>query len=96
MKILHIIIKRKYFDQIAVRSKTIEYRIVKEYWIKKLVDQRYDSVIFQAGYRKDAPRMEVEYLGYLIQNLKHEFFGDDPVIVFAIKLGDIIQPPKYL
>jgi|LakMenE01Jun11ns_1017448.scaffolds.fasta_scaffold9744814_3 hypothetical protein len=87
---LHIIIKTKYFNQILNGDKTKEYRIVKPYWVNKLVGKKYSSIIFQAGYSKTAERMEIEYLGYEIENIKHEFFGNDEISVFAIKLGNII------
>jgi hypothetical protein len=83
---LHIIIKRKYFDQIVSGEKKKEYRIVKPYWVNKLVDRSYDSIIFQAGYRKDSPRHIVPYTGYIIENITHEFFGNEEISVFAILL----------
>lgn len=89
MKKLHIIIKRKYFDQILTGEKTEEYRLIKDYWVKKLVNKSYTHIIFQAGYLKSSPKIEIEFLGYSIKILKHEFFGDDTVCVFAIKLGKI-------
>lgn len=91
MKTLHIIIKRKYFDQILSGKKTKEYRLVKEYWVKKIVGKNYNTITFQAGYSKNSPKMIVEYLGFDIVNLKHEFFGNDTVVVFSLNLGKIIQ-----
>lgn len=89
MKKLHIIIKRKYFDEILSGKKTKEYRIVKPYWVNKIVGKNYSHIIFQAGYSATAPRMEAEYLGYKIENLRHEFFGNESVVVFALSLGKI-------
>lgn len=86
-KTLHIVIKRKYFDQIVSGTKTQEFRLVKPYWVNKLVDKDYTHIIFQAGYRSDAPRYRCAYNGYDIINLRHEFFGDAEVTVFALNLG---------
>ena len=87
MKNLFIIIKKKYLDQIISGEKKEELRIVSPYWVKKLVDRKYDKIIFQAGYRADSARYEVVYSGYTIKNIKHEFFGNEPVTVFAIKVN---------
>lgn len=91
MKTLFVTIKRTYFDQIASGEKKKEYRLQTPYWEKKLIDRNYDSIIFQAGYSKTAPRMTVEYLGYQRENITHPFFGNESVNVFAINLGKIIQ-----
>lgn len=91
MKKLHIIIKGIYFDEILCGKKKKEYRIVKPYWVNKLVGKNYESIIFQVGYSKNARKMEIEYLGYNIENFKHDFFGNEEVCVFVIKLGKIIN-----
>lgn len=87
MKPLFIIIKKKYFDQIKSGEKTEELRLVTPYWVNRLANKTYSSVIFQNGYSANAPRIEHEFLGIEIKNIKHEFFGNDSVAVFAIKLG---------
>ncbi len=89
MNKLFIIIKKQYFDEILVGKKKEELRIVKPHWVNKLVGKKYSNVIFQNGYAKNAPRLEAEYLGYEIKNIKHDFFGNEEVSVFAIKLGQV-------
>lgn len=89
---LFMTIKREYFDEIKAGTKTEEYRLVKPHWINKLVGKEYTHIIFQNRYSTDAPRIEVEYLGYEIKNITHEFFGDEEISVFALKLGQIIYP----
>ena len=86
MSNLFIIIKKQYLDQIIAGTKKEEYRLVSPYWVKKLVGRDYDKIIFQAGYHKTCLRYEVKYSGYEIKNIKHEFFGNEDVSVFAIKL----------
>lgn len=83
---LFIIIKKKYFDQIVSGEKKSEYRLVTPYWVKKLVDRKYDNIIFQAWYNKNSPRHTVPYKGYIITTIKHEFFGNDEVSVFSLPL----------
>jgi hypothetical protein len=86
MNNLFIIIKKEYLDQIIAGTKIEEYRLVTPYWVKKLAGRNYDKIIFQAGYHKTSMRHEVKYLGYEVKNIKHEFFGNEDVSVFAIKL----------
>lgn len=40
MKILHLVLKKKWFDLIASGVKTEEYRDVKPYWEKRLLDYK--------------------------------------------------------
>ena len=85
-KDLFIIIKKKYLDEIKSGIKKYEYRLVTPYWAKRLVDVKYRNIIFQAGYSKDSERLILPYKGYCIMNVKHDFFGNEPVTVFAINL----------
>jgi len=64
MDILHLILYRKYFDQIVEGTKIIEYRDKTDYWKKRIEDREYKYIKFRNGYAKDAPTMLVEYLGY--------------------------------
>ena len=64
MKILHLNLYRKYFDQILKGEKTIEYRDITPNWSKRLEGRYYDVIQFRNGYAKDAPTMLVEYEGY--------------------------------
>lgn len=88
---LFMTIKRQYFDEIKAGTKTEEYRLVKPHWVNKLVGKEYTHIIFQNGYSRNAPRIEAEYLGYEVKNIKHEFFGNEDVSVFALKTGTIKQ-----
>lgn len=84
---LFLIVKKKYFDQINSWEKTEEFRLVTPYWTKRLVGRKYNYIIFQNGYSKKSTRIELKYMGYEIKNIRHEFFGNEQVAVFAIKLG---------
>lgn len=91
MNTLFLVIKKKYYNEILAGTKTEEYREVKPYWTSKLEGRHYDAVIFQAGYRADSPKFTIEFKGYSRKQMRHEFFGDRTVDVYAIKLGKIIQ-----
>ena len=79
MKILHLNLYRKYFDQILKGEKTTEYREVTPYWSKRLEGRHYDVIQFRNGYATDAPTMLVEYNGYDVKDR------------YEIKLGKIIE-----
>ena len=79
MKILHLNLFRKYFDQIADGIKTIEYRDRTDYWKKRIENREYDAIKFRNGYAKNAPIMLVEYKGY---NVGKEY---------ELKLGKVIE-----
>ncbi len=94
-RILHLTLKKIYFDQIALRKKIEEYRAFKPYWIKRfLKDQvdnwddccikQFDEIYFRNGYRKDSPFMRVEWKGLELL----EQAGDKK---FVILLGKILE-----
>lgn len=82
MKILHLTLKRKWFDQIAMGIKKEEYRVIKAFWAKRLVGIFYDEVHFRNGYTDDRPFMRVEWLRTTIDNKNG---------VFVIGLGKILE-----
>ena len=66
MKILHLTVKRKWFDLIASGKKSVEYRECKPYWEKRLLNDDgsyrvFDIVRFKNGYGKNVPTMDVEF-----------------------------------
>jgi len=63
MKILHLTLKRKWFDLIASGKKPVDYREYKPYWVKRLVGKEFQEIHFRNGYAKDAPFMRVQCLG---------------------------------
>jgi len=89
MKILTINIKRKYFDQMKNGEKKEEYRLITKYWIDRLENKEYDFIRFQNGYNRNSEKFIIEYLGVVKKEIKHEFFGNKTVQVFAIQLGDV-------
>jgi hypothetical protein len=63
MAILHLTLKREWFDQIACGEKKEEFRQYKPYWKKRLERRKYDAILFRNGYASNAPEMLVEYPG---------------------------------
>jgi len=67
-KILHLTLFRRWFDEILQGEKTEEYRDIKPYWTKRLLDSegrpvKYTHIIFKNGYQRNAPEMRVEFKG---------------------------------
>lgn len=87
--ILHMTIKRQYFDEIKAGVKKKEYREVKPFWDKKLKGKKYTHILFQNGYRSDSPRIMVEYKGYNVEEITHPFFNNITLNVYAIDLGGV-------
>ena len=101
-KILHIPIKREYFDAIRSGDKKEEYRAYTPFWESRLraKDEKgeytqfrhYDIVRFRNGYEPDSPVMEVEFKETIVER-----FVDAPEDAdiserygFAIVLGEVI------
>ena len=68
VKILHLTLKRKYFDLIACGNKRVEFREAKPYWVKRLDGKNYDIVRFRNGYRPESPTMDLEILNIRLEN----------------------------
>jgi len=89
MKILHLTLKKKWFDMITSGEKKEEYREIKDYWVKRL-HKEYDSILFRNGYSKNAPRVLVEY-NELIKGFGNKSWGAPDEKVYILKLGEIIK-----
>jgi hypothetical protein len=101
-KVLHLNVKKKWFDMIASGEKTEEYREIKPHWIKRLKDhsltdpkafQEYDFVCFRNGYHKDAPELWVGCQGIRVGNAKTAWSDNWQGQVFIIDLGQILRMP---
>jgi len=89
MRVLHLTLKKEWFQQIATGNKTEEYREPKPYWQARLEDREYDVIYIRNGYSKNAPRMCVEWLGCEKRPPLPDGFGVDYGSLYAIKLGKI-------
>jgi len=62
-RILHLTIKKKWFDQIKTGEKVREFRKIKPYWTARIKGKQFDEIHFRNGYRPDSPLMRVEWHG---------------------------------
>ena len=82
VKTLDLPIDRFFFDQILAGTKTEEFRDRTDYWKPRLEGRDYDEIRFRAGYKKDSPKMYVEFKG-----VKKPAFRKH----YAIQLGKILR-----
>lgn len=90
MLTLTIPLKGIYFDQIKDGIKAEEFRLVTDYWRKRLEHRHYDRIVLTRGYPKadDHERRLVKpWRGYIERTILHPHFGAEPVRVFAIRVG---------
>jgi hypothetical protein len=80
MRILHLTLYKKWFDEIRIGFKKEEYRVNNSYWRKRLDGKSFDEIHFRNGYGKNSPFMRVECEGI-----------DKDINVFIIKLGKVLE-----
>jgi hypothetical protein len=109
-KILHLTLKRKWFDLIVSGTKKIEIRQTKPYWVSRIQDDRgeyiaFDEIHFRNGYGSDKPFMVVEH-----RKTSHDIviFKDECICgqnikgkehmhsCFLIHLGTILRIENYV
>ena len=86
-KILHLNLKKIYFEEIKSGKKKFEYRLKTKFWEKRLVDKMYDEVHIKCGYPRstDTDRIIAKpYFGYEETTITHPHFGNESVDAFAI------------
>lgn len=98
MKTLHLILKSKWYDMIDRGEKKEEYREIKPYWGKRLVEEPmdedsghvffrdYDCVCFHKGYTSVTMTFKINEMTIGIGNMRWGAPTDIPV--FIIKLGE--------
>jgi len=82
-------VKRKWFDLIKSGDKDHEYRLINEYWTKRLVGKTYSKVVITLGYPRRCDtekRIEFPYRGMTEVLITCEEFGEKPVWVYQIPL----------
>lgn len=97
MKILHLTLKKEWFDLIKSGQKKFEYRLFKLYWLKRFVESDvngsrakiFDYIHFKNGYGKNAPSIYVEWKGLDVSQKNNPFKKP----CFRIGLGDVVQFP---
>lgn len=89
MKILHLNLKKKWWDEINAGQKKYEYRVFNNFWEKRLKNKEFDIILIKLGYPKKDDLSKIiafKWEGYEIQYLKHEEFENKEQKVFAINL----------
>lgn len=93
-RILHLTLKKKWFDMIKQGVKKEEYREIKPYWTKRLKDflvkNPFDYVLFRNGYSKDAPTLKVECKGVKFGEARPEWSDGAKGRFYVIQLGEIL------
>jgi len=104
MRVLHLTLKKKWFDLIASGEKKEEYREIKYYWEARFKYHcnyqdmlheylhDYTHILFKNGYSKTAPTMLIEFLSTDIKEGKEEWGAEKGERYFVLELGEIIQP----
>jgi len=90
MKILHLTLKKKWFDMIRSGIKKEEYREIKPYWRKRLLFKEFDAIHFRNGYGKSMPCFTIKLTGLCRSLGIVEWGAPEGKEVFILKLGDII------
>jgi len=100
-KILHLTLKKQWFDMIATGEKREEYREIKPYWEKRLCNhnekgefdgyKEFDFVIFRNGYQKNAPEMKVEVTGIGCDIGEEKWGARINTLYNVIELGNVVE-----
>ena len=90
IKILHLTLKKKWFDLISSGAKKEEYREIKPYWTRWL-EKDYTHIEFRNGYGKHVPSVTVELKEILIGLGVVEHGAPMEEAVYILKLGDVIE-----
>jgi len=94
MNILHLTLKRKWFDMILSGEKKEEYREIKPYWRKRLLRKSFDAIHFRNGYAKDARCLPSRSRGCTGNLGIVEWGAPEGEEVFILRLGEIIKEDK--
>lgn len=94
-RVLHLTLKRRWFEMIASGVKREEYREIKPYWTRRLADlgTEYDAVQFRNGYRADSPTMLLRLDG-VFSGLGREEWSAPKKRVYILRLGEMLRPPN--
>ena len=92
-RVLHLTLKRRWFDMIASGEKREEYREIKPYWTRRLaaLGVEYSTVQFRNGYRADSPKVTVKIEGIFV-GIGRKEWGASEGRVYIIRLGEVVTP----
>lgn len=88
-RVLHLTLKKKWFDMIEAGEKKEEYREVKAYWLNRIkTADQFTHVSFTHGYARDARRMVFEIKNISCREGRPEWGADPGRMHFVIELGE--------
>lgn len=93
-RVLHLTLKRRWFEMIASGTKHEEYREMKPYWHKRLQGQSFDAVHFRNGYSAAAPAMLVELRAVESGLGIAEWGAPLAQPVYILRLGKMLKAPN--
>ena len=80
IKVLHLTLKKIHFDRIASGVKKVEHRVIKDYWISRLVKKGSDTNKLKLEpYNIDS--YEIEFKEYDVVIFKNGYRKDAPLMV---------------
>ena len=96
MKILHLTLKKKWFDMIASGEKKEEYREMKDHWDSRLRNKDgslkvFDYVRFSHAYSKGRSTMLVVWESCEIKCGKKEWGAELNKLYYTTSLGEIVE-----
>lgn len=95
LSVLHLTLKKEWFDLILACIKKEEYREIKPYWIKRLMAKKFDAINFRNGYAAKAPEIFI-LLDDISQGTGNLDWGAPNYPVFKLKLGEIISTKNIM
>lgn len=88
MKVLHLVLKRKWYDMIASGEKIEEYRDIKPYWSKRLF-KGFTHVRFNLGYTNRTMLFAIKEI--IEDTGKEEWGAEKGKTYYVIKLGKEVK-----
>lgn len=92
-KILHLTLKREWFDQIAQGFKRVEHRDMTPYWDTRLRNRMYDEIWFRNGYTMDRPFMRVKWMGIVNNEYVQRY---DILLGYVLEIRNWSDPNKSI
>lgn len=94
MKVLHLTLKKKWFDMIQSGEKKEEYRTLKKYWRKRFVKfcngNEPMQIIFRNGYSSRSRKLTVKLKRIEIGLGIIEWGAPPKESVYILKLGELL------
>lgn len=91
-KILHLTLKKKWFDMILSGEKKEEYREFKPYWINRFKKNcSYRIIRFTNGYGKDKPSFDIELKQFDYNRGLVKWGAEKNKKYFVLRLGKVIN-----